>query len=486
MRKIILLLIIGLYVTTINANNVIISNVTVNGSNISFTLSWENSWNSTSNVDPNYPSNWDAVWVFVKFQSGVDNLWKHAVLSAISANHSVTGAGGVLQADAVTDGMGVFVRRTSPGGGNIVSATVTLAITNLPTGPLNFKVFGVEMVHCPTGQFEIGDGTPASIDYFQKQIVNLAKQGSGLLANSLFSGSPAVLNTFPIGYFGFYIMKYEASHEQYADFLNTLTYDQQVKRTLVLPNSAPNSAVLFQIYGSGYYGTTTSIMISTSGTNNIVPAKYYVLSGYETIALEGIDKSDMLAYLDWSGLRPMSEMEFEKACRGTKPAIINEYAWGSTDLKCYQRDDVASASSTEIVNGGPFNGSCFCIDGNLVFPNGTSRNGIFAHSSSGRLVSGAGFYGAMELSGNSFELCVSITSELFSGDFHGNGNLNSTGDADVIFWPDGYTVDNRIMIKGGAWEFSNPYLKISYRETSSFGGTYRYSGRGIRGVRGYQ
>jgi hypothetical protein len=49
-----------------------------------------------------------------------------------------------------------------------------------------------------------------------------------------------------------------------------------------------------------------------------------------SIALSYVSISDMLAYLDWSGLRPMTELEFEKLCRGAYiPPIAGEYAWGS-------------------------------------------------------------------------------------------------------------------------------------------------------------
>jgi hypothetical protein len=41
----------------------------------------------------------------------------------------------------------------------------------------------------------------------------------------------------------------------------------------------------------------------------------------------------MAAFADWSGLRPMSELEYEKACRGyNTPAVPNEYAWGNAKL----------------------------------------------------------------------------------------------------------------------------------------------------------
>ena len=39
----------------------------------------------------------------------------------------------------------------------------------------------------------------------------------------------------------------------------------------------------------------------------------------------------MLAYADWSGLRPLSELEYEKMCRVLYPELPSspDYAWGS-------------------------------------------------------------------------------------------------------------------------------------------------------------
>ncbi|HMP94975.1 MAG TPA: hypothetical protein PKD90_18995, partial [Phnomibacter sp.] len=108
------------------ANNLQISNVSQSGSNISFTISWENSWNTTNNINPLYPNNWDAAWVFIKYQNQIDNLWKHVKLSSTVADHSVTGGGAPLVIETTTDSMGVFIRRSTAGAGNIVNASVTL------------------------------------------------------------------------------------------------------------------------------------------------------------------------------------------------------------------------------------------------------------------------------------------------------------------------------------------------------------------------
>ena len=39
--------------------------------------------------------------------------------------------------------------------------------------------------------------------------------------------------------------------------------------------------------------------------------------------------ADCATYADWAGLRPMTELEFEKACRGPLKPVPDEYAWGT-------------------------------------------------------------------------------------------------------------------------------------------------------------
>src|SRR3954470_24629646 len=87
------------------ANNVQISGTSVTGSDITFTISWDNSWNANL-----APANWDAVWVFIKYQDCNTRLWAHAGLSTVASDHS---AGSPLQVDPVTDGRGVFIRRSA-------------------------------------------------------------------------------------------------------------------------------------------------------------------------------------------------------------------------------------------------------------------------------------------------------------------------------------------------------------------------------------
>jgi hypothetical protein len=497
MKKIILLAALLLPVLS-KANNLQISNLAVSLPNVSFTIQWDNSWNTTNNINPLYPNNWDGVWVFIKYQNNIDNLWKHATLSATATDHSVSG--GVLEINTVSDGMGVFVRRSAPGSGSISATTVTLKMNSLTgTGDFNFRAFGTEMVYMPSGAFQLGDGNVSGANYFTPVTVDAASQTSGIAAGALYSGSPAVPAAFPTGFNAAYLMKYELTNEQWVDFMNTLTYDQQVSRMDVAPNGAAGTLA----YNSGpyvNYSMADNVMkIKTSGLNNTRPVvlgcdlnnnNVFGENGDgQNTAASVLNKGDILAYLDWSGLRPITEMEFEKACRGTMNRIQSEYAWGSTALNFRFRSGLSNKGlAEESYNGTVLDGQAMggALNAGGENNTGPSRSGVFASGSSGRASSGAGFYGAMELSGNALELAVQVDSKgvLFTNK-NGNGQLTASGDSDVQTWP--LPTDNSnpsgMHWRGGEFYSStSSYFMTSYR-AYGVAGTSRnfvYGGRGIR------
>ncbi len=197
----------------IHANNIQIGSPSINigAGTISFTIQWDNSWLVSSG-----PTNWDGAWVFVKRQSCTDNLWVHGLVSTTSSDHSVSG--GVLQVDAVTDGMGVFIRRAGPGTGNIASSNVTLRLQVAPNAVDNFQVFGIEMVNVPQGDFYAGDGTRGtsgwgfSDAFSAPKLITSAIQTAGIGAAGVYQpssyGSTGSLPAaFPLGWNKFYCMK---------------------------------------------------------------------------------------------------------------------------------------------------------------------------------------------------------------------------------------------------------------------------------------
>ena len=465
------------YFSGSNANNLSISGTTVSASNITFNISWDNSWNT--NLAPN---NWDAVWVFVKYQDCATRLWNHAGLSTNGGDHS---AAAPLQVDPVTDGKGVFIRRSALGGGNVTSTSVTLKMT-IPAGTYNYKVFGVEMVNIPQDNFEVGDAASAST--FNSIIITSTLQAGGVTSAVLGGSSVNVPATFPMGYNELYSMKYEVTQEQYVEFLNTLTYDQQVARTAVDPISASGTlAIGARAYHNG-------IVIMTSGNNNILPAVYAndQTSGTLNSANDAQSKAcgylnwgDVAAFLDWAALRPMTELEFEKICRGPLARVANEYVWGSTNLQNVSNASVSNFYTVTEASSTVANGLCNYYAG-ASSVGAPMRSGFAATGSSGRESSGATYFGVMEMAANLLEMTVTTgnaTGVAFTGTL-GDGTLTTIGDANASTWPTSSATGTGN--RGGCCALGSLYCKTSDRTVGANGAAYNTvrnyynGGRGVR------
>lgn len=465
------------------ANNLVIGAPTSSGTNaLSFTIQWDNSWNVASG-----PSNWDGVWLFVKRQDCADNKWKHALSSTVDADHSITG--GILQVDAVTDGMGVFVRRTNSGFGNNAAATITLELQNA-TATDNFKVFGIEVVSVPEGDFYLGDGTRGRSNYgfsgpspFNPILITNTIQtaGLGVAANyqqNTFGSQGSLPGTFPLGWNKFYSMKYEISQGQYASFLNTLSFDQQSIRTSASPSDAIGTLAIADPIAS-----RNDIKIIASGTINNIPAIYE--SSTPSVACNWLNWADLTAYLDWSALRPMTEFEYEKICRGPNPAFPEENAWGTINLLKAESSALNNAGlSNETSNVSGFG---LCAYGANTTTSGPLRCGFAATGSSTRIESGASFYGAMEMSGNVNEQCVGGYNFNFSAftTANGDGELSSVGSANTPNWPVLGGGRNGGILKGSNWH-TNSVTELNVSDRFSMVSSinqvrdYRIGGRGVR------
>ena len=252
------------------ANNLTISTPNYNDDNktLTFTITWDNSWKITGG-----PNNYDGVWLFIKRQACSNtNIWATTLVSATSGDHgsSVSSGTNLLSVDAVSDGMGVFLRRTNNGMGNIGTHTITLKLnSSLTTSPAitpsaadNFKIFGIEMVYVPQGQFYLGDGRQSNSYNFSNGnnagtplLITAAIQAAGLGAATNYTSNPMygcpnyLPPSFPLGYNGFWCMKYEATSVSYVDFLNTLSYNQQAMRLSKWGTRYPNSTNTY--FGNG-------------------------------------------------------------------------------------------------------------------------------------------------------------------------------------------------------------------------------------------
>ena len=430
--------------TNIKANNIVISNITsLTGSGfvqLQFDLSWENSWNNAINRD--------AAWVFFKFKD-LDGTWQHLNLTGF--NTSIVGANFIQVPPDLT---GAFIYRTSGSGTNTLNG-VRVGVTNLP-GSFDIKGFAIEMVRLPLeATYSLGDGS-GSLNYVSGGTsspylvnTNTITMGTtaGLLNDPIQNGT--TLTVFPIGYntggasMNLYMMKHEISQAAYRDFLNTLTYTQQATRTVVLPNSVAGTLAL------GLIVNRNGMKIATAGVSTTTPAVYGCdlnnnsiyneATDGEWIACNYITYMDVAAFLDWAALRPMTELEFEKACRGPLTPVSNENAAGTSAINTGPTYILSnSGANNEIVSN--YSGSVFNanINYNVVAPGSDPmRVGIHATAFATRISAGAGYYGALDLSGNVTDFTVgthNAAGRSYTG-VSGNGTLNAAGDADEDFWP---------------------------------------------------
>jgi formylglycine-generating enzyme required for sulfatase activity len=308
-------------------------------------------------------------------------------------------------------------------------------------------------------------------------------------------------------------MKYEINQAAYRDFLNTLSYTQQAARTSNPPNSATGTGALA-------FGNTdrSYIEIATPGVSPGTPAVYgcdasgndvYDEAGDgEWVACGFLTWPDVAAYMDWSGLAPMSELQFERVSRGSSsaganPAVLGEYAWGTNTIANNSYSLTDTSYATEVAN----NASATFGNASYAVTQGAPlRSGIFATPSSNRVNSGATFYGIMEMSGNLAEYCITLGNAAGrSVRFipNGTGNISTNGNAQLSvggagFWPgmEGnftpsvvntcsgtceVTGSAGIMLRGGG--FADPASELGISERGgSFTPTARVGDRGGRGV----
>ena len=411
-----------------SANNITIDSLKVIGAvasttkQIEFKIGWAMSWRMITQ-----PSNHDAVWVFVKYKDCGSNRWSHVKLNPNAAAHSAdfpleVWADTSVQAGKI-DSNGVFVRLSRPDTSCTISnKKVTLEMVNLTPGEHDYRVFGIEMVYIPRSNFYLGDGgTNAEGNYYRFKSGNsdnpyqITKEfdtitwantfgrlySSGYVLNAAFNAIPA---TFPKGYAEIYCMKYEVSQGQYVDFLNTLTVDQAAERA--------------------YTGGTYRNSISGSWPNyaSVTPDR----------ANNYMCWSDLCAYLDWACLRPMTEMEYEKICRGPINPVKGEYAWGTSNIvnmNTIIMDATTSERCTDAIPGG-YGPANYGWDAQQ----GPYRVGIFSNTASSRREAGASYYGVMEMTGNVDEQVICIYSALSPF----NQGINFTrklGDGELSFTP---------------------------------------------------
>ncbi|TVR78559.1 MAG: hypothetical protein EA412_08995 [Chitinophagaceae bacterium] len=484
------LLLLTLVSAELSAINLQIKNPEFINDKVYVDISWENSWNYN---DTKPPYNYDAVWVFMKYKNS-DGIWGHLCISSDSTLHYLSYNS--MKISTVDDEMGVFVKRRSGEGTNNFRLGLSFCST-FAQDIYELQVFGIEMVYIPEEAFYVGDGEsnnhlhkwPAGGPYYvdselpiELGEVNNSMQTTG---NDLLSGQ--IGENYPKGFNAFYAMKYEINQWQYTDFLNTLTFEQQLSRVSNNPES-PKSSSAYVPDNSFHF--RNNIVIKQSGDENLSKPAVYEVRNNSFPFYDGKHRSanflswyDVLAYLDWSGLRPMTELEFEKICRGPKVPVPLEFAWG-TPFHISAIDPILDATIYEHVSQtGTITAGI--LSHGYDSPQGPLRNGFSSFLAQNRVQAAASYYGVMEMSGNVWEVAVGLRSDAlqFIGS-HGNGILSNTGNTTQSDWP---VEKGGYIYRGGGW---NSGVLPGFRDASvsdRFYDNWNLSGRrntsGGRGVR---
>jgi len=471
-------------------------NTTTQTIKIGFDVSWDNSFRENGEVyDPEFSAdNWDSAWIFAKYRVSAGD-WNHCSLA--TSGHTAPAGSTIENPPASSDNRqtGVMIYRSSTGFGSNDWDEAKL-VWNYGTdsvaddASVEIRVFGIEMCYIPEGSFYLGDGSsygsfrqvssnrPVQIT-FSPVIVKCRNtsfddaqlEGNGILVDGDGGidedGTTTISNAnYPTGYKAFYTMKYEITQGQYADFLNMLTATQETFR--------------YSNYNGSLRHTISGSQPNYSASRSDRNCNY-------------LSVMDGMAYADWSGLRPMTELEFEKACRGTRNAVSGEHAWGTNTI-CPDASLTISGTEngTETITNDLSNGAClYGVNGHTGGDGGYGplRAGIFAQTATDRKGSGATYYGLMEMSGSLQERSVTLgnaTGRAFAGT-HGNGVLTNDGFADKTNWPGFSTTKNSGATgageRGGYFSNYAPVTCVSYRMLATCGIMNRYEYYGFRASR---
>ncbi|OHX67290.1 SUMF1/EgtB/PvdO family nonheme iron enzyme [Flammeovirga pacifica] len=450
---------------------------------ININITWDNSWKINSG-----PGNWDAAWVFFKYKTK-DGEWSHVKLNYDANDHghlSDNAKIDVSNDDLSGNAHGAFVYSKN----NINQKSVSYDISflwnygenNLADDQFcSLRGFAFEMVYVPEGSYHLGSGGTEPGHFYKyngsnttdtylvssENEITIGNQMNQLYydtTNVNYQGDQegTLSADFPKGYKAFYCMKYEITQAQFAAFLSTINFDD----------------------------ASNLIRKKEKGRNLIVRTDSVVYSDKPYVPIQFLSWQGLAAFLDWSALRPITELEYEKACRGTATPVANEYVWGNTSLN---EDDYTTENKntkSESISG---NYSMTTGNANFKKRNGGNytpyRTGKFSSyytgSSLTRIQVGATFYGIMEMSGNVSEKVVTIghsKGRVFSG-IHGDGHLcTKEGLADVENWPCNDTALGS-GVRGGSYNRNKNLLQISNRKLASRNYYQEYRQLGGRGCR---
>jgi formylglycine-generating enzyme required for sulfatase activity len=211
----------------------------------------------------------------------------------------------------------VFVYRSSPGAGANSFKGIKLrwlhGADKVPDKDIQLSVHALGMVYVPEGSF-------ASRSPWGHALKTITTPDATQPGGHLDSGPETMpLNaSWPNGYKAFYFMKYSISQGQYAEFLNSVAlpgapgYNDGRYGCLAHNN--------FRRHSNGLYGFNGHTIRYSTGE-----ARYEVDTPDRLCKLMSLP--DILSFAGWAGLRPPSNLEYEKACRGPRAVARGADAW---------------------------------------------------------------------------------------------------------------------------------------------------------------
>jgi formylglycine-generating enzyme required for sulfatase activity len=472
---------------------------------ISFDLSWENSWRQSDGA-----ANRDGVWLFVKFREKDSKEWKHVYLNTSASGFSIESDNKVTPefSAGITDnkGVGVFAYRKNDGSGNINWDGFKMKWNYGMNGVKNInnvevKVFAIEMVYVSKGAFKLGSGGAEYCAFYTYPSLTVPygissegpvtigqKDGDLYYAKHFYCDmyTATIPAEFPKGYNAFWCMKYEVTQEQYVEFLNTLNRQQQSLRVI--------ADITKTKVGNYFVMCNDKKVVSRNGIrcDSVIPVAdpvtfYCDLNSNgkpnesndgQNISCNFLGWADGAAYTDWAGLRPMTEFEYEKACRGSQNPVANEYSWGSTKI----------LTTESLLNAGSISESASSSEANCMFDNpakiqGPVRSGMFYRKDGTKEQNGESYFGIADLSGNLFERCVTVSNSTgiaFKGTY-GDGTLDASGNFTNADWPN--TLGVGAGYRGGSYFYTAVYCRTSDRQYAGLSDNSRFYHYGFRAVR---
>ncbi len=427
------------------------------------TVTWENAWKNNRNHD--------AIWLFFKVSNKDERSQRHARIADDNLRlvHEYLQNGSSPDFFIPMDRMGVFISSKGLYRGSLSwRIQVVLDLSSIQGIDLADQLYinpqAIEMVYIPEGSFFLGDsdsnaqenaaaffdfGSKKHYEIHSEEAIPVGRKKGHLYyfnkGDTLYKGDAQgpIPAAYPKGYSPFYIMKYELTEGLYVAFLNSIGSYYSSNRA--------------NFGGKDYYEQRGGISLDQGRyktTHSNRPCNF-------------ISFTDATSFTDWAALRPITELEYEKACRGTGTPVENDFPWGTSN------DDIISRFYDK--------------EGNFIIQDPMKEGDL---SDSTKDIIGASFYWVMDLNKGLWERCVTVGNDngrSFKGT-HGDGLLGGYyGTSTNLDWPNGLDGSSGLGYRGGGtYQFGmigSPDGRVGHRPFGAWGDGPRAIAYGYRAGR---